>query len=77
MTKFKTCITYAAYCTFIFALTFFGPYHGWKYGLVFFVGVTVAMWLVLTFVSDPLAEETERDASAAKQAENVARWRDD
>jgi hypothetical protein len=38
MTKRETYITYASYFVFIFALTCFGPYHGWIYGLVFSIG---------------------------------------
>jgi hypothetical protein len=51
MTSRKTFVTYGSYCAFIFALTFFGPYHGWIYGLVFSVGVTLSMWLVMTFAA--------------------------
>ncbi|HEX4408299.1 MAG TPA: hypothetical protein VH206_05970 [Xanthobacteraceae bacterium] len=73
---YESCITYAAYGAFIFALTCFGPYHGWKYGLVFSVGVTLAMWLVLTFFSTPSPEDTETKSSTAK-AESAAGRRAD
>jgi hypothetical protein len=59
MIKRETCIVFGSYFAFIFALTFFGPYHGWIYGLVFSAGVTIAMWLVMTFVSVPLPERPE------------------
>jgi hypothetical protein len=63
MTKRETFITYVSYFAFIFALTFFGPYHGWIYGLVFSTSVTLGLWLVMTFVSAPPPEQPERNST--------------
>lgn len=54
--KRATCVSFFAYFVFIFAITFLGPYHGWKYGLVFSVGLTISLWLIMKFVRVPLAE---------------------
>jgi hypothetical protein len=67
MTSRKTFVTYGSYCAIIFALTFFGPYHGWIYGLVFSVGATLSMWLVMTFAA-PAPEQQE--AGSTKSAEH-------
>jgi hypothetical protein len=73
MMKRETCITYGAYCAFIFALTFFGPYHGWKYGLIFSVGVTLSMWLVISLTGETGSNAT----SAAQKIDDVITRRND
>jgi hypothetical protein len=58
----NTLLTFGSYAALIFALTFFGPYHGWKYGLIFSVGVTLCMWLVMTFDAPPKQPEINPSA---------------
>jgi hypothetical protein len=59
----ETYISFVAYFVFIFAVTFLGPYHGWKYGLVFSVGLTVSLWLIMRFVRVPLGEPSQGEPS--------------
>jgi hypothetical protein len=63
MTKREACITYGSYFAFIFVLTCFGPYHGWIYGLVFSIGVTLSLWRVMTFANPPPPEKPGRNST--------------
>jgi hypothetical protein len=47
----------------VFCIHLLGPYHGWKYGLVFSVGLTVSLWLIMRFVRVPLGEPSQGEPS--------------